>query len=1114
MRCIVSLLTVISAASCASGALYAQSPGHAQDTAWDVTAPRGETRSIDFTTDEGTWMSLSVSPDGRWIVFDLLGHIYRVSSDGGRSTALTQSSGIALNYDPQYSPDGTHIAFVSDRAGKSDLWVMDADGSDPRRIGGHPGGRAAEPEWSPDGKTVYVRYPTAGIWAYSVASGQARHLAGDKEDYLCSPSASPDGRHLYFQGYTGGSPAYMEPLDANLQIIRLNLRRDEAVPEILSDGHWGEMAPRLSPDGRYLAFVRRIPNGTIRYRGHTFGPRAALWVRDLATGETRLVADPVETDLAEGWAANQIVSFFPRYSWFPDSESIAITRGGKILRVWIEDGETREIPFEARVLREISEQARGTRRVSDDPLELRFLRWIRRSPGGKSVLFQAVNRLWISKNGSPARPLLDAGFDQPQYHAAWSTGGDQITFTTWDPAARGHLWIVDAAGGAPERLSSSPGEYHNPVWSRDGRTVYVVRNVVDPGPGRAVNKNQRYHIVAYDAAGASGPRILTPALNPSPREIPTLSVAASGRVYFTNPAADADGNFPAMDLVSIDPGHDDDGSQQTRMRIPHAGMAAVSPNEEWVAAEVLGNVYLLPMPSPSDRPTITLDQLVSSAGPDLRRVSTGGGVYPYWEDRDVLAYSHTDMLIVHDVSGGDSDRIDVPLTLPREIPKGTIVLRGARIVTLEEQGLVQGDVVIEGARIRCIGECETYAPNREINVSGKVIIPGLIDTHGSAGWYNVFTPARSQERAAYLAYGVTTSIIPVTWSHAVFPLADLIETGGAIGPRVFTAGDKVRDFSNRDVWGTPIPDSRSAVEFVQRLEDWGASLVITQQHRSDRNRSELQMLVAAARDAGLPVTAHGIYGGLEVNLSLAMDGYAAREHSMAIVPQYRDVTRFFGLAGVTHISTITAIPRHAAQELIYLERDLSRDSKLQRFWRTPALLSAEVLQPPRRPAWRYQFPLTAEVAKDIVEHGGYSTYGTEGLNPGISMHWEMWLMATAREPLAVLESASVHAARYLGLEQDLGSLAPGKLADLLVLNADPLEDIENTADIRYVMKGGVLYDAATLDQIWPEQRPFGPYHWVEPNMLRDDSRPLVQGSRARPADRSGESAVTTPSPRN
>ena len=94
--------------------------------------------------------------------------------------------------------------------------------------------------------------------------------------------------------------------------------------------------------------------------------------------------------------------------------------------------------------------------------------------------------------------------------------------------------------------------------------------------------------------------------------------------------------------------------------------------------------------------------------------------------------------------------------------------------------------------------------------------------------------------------------------------------------------------------------------------------------------------------------------------------------------------------------------------------------------------------------------------------------------------------ASALGPMGALEVASLHGARFLGAERDLGSLEVGKLADLMVLNANPLDDIHNTVDIRWVMKGGKLFDAMSLDEIWPEQVPFGPYYWVNDDQLQQN----------------------------
>ncbi len=202
-------------ASLALVATLAASPSFAQQPAtWDVTQPRGTTREIDFTTTEGTWMSVDVSPDGQWLVFDLLGHIYRMPASGGEAVALTQASGIAINTHPRISPDGKLIAFISDRRGQNNLWVMNADGSNPRPIFTDLYVRAVTPAWSADGDYIVVQrsqLPNAGapggggIWMYHKDGGAGVELLPGSKQPASWRSLSRDGKYLYFQVTNQGS---------------------------------------------------------------------------------------------------------------------------------------------------------------------------------------------------------------------------------------------------------------------------------------------------------------------------------------------------------------------------------------------------------------------------------------------------------------------------------------------------------------------------------------------------------------------------------------------------------------------------------------------------------------------------------------------------------------------------------------------------------------------------------------------------------------------------------------------------------------------------------------------------------------------------------------------
>jgi Tol biopolymer transport system component len=446
---------------------------------WDVTLARGKTREIDFTTSEGTWMSPDLSPDGRWIVFDLLGHIYRMPSTGGDAQPLTQNSGVALNFQPRISPDGKTIAFVSDRRGQYNLWLMDADGTNPRPVFTDLNVTAAEPAWTPDGQYIVVRRagsgnPDApggggggGLYMYHRDGGQGIQLVGSSGGRggggggggaAAWPTISSDGRYLYYQ--MSVNVADHEPLSGAYQLRRFDFKTGDiiditagessgAAAGRISSG--GAIAPEVSPDGLWLAFARQIPDATLNYKGHKFGPRTALWLRDLKTGAERLLMDPIEPMVASG---SKTLGILPRYKWAPDGKSILITQGGKLRRVDAASGSVATIPFTAHVHRTISEMARKRFRITDDAVQAKFIRWPSATSDGKTIAFVAVGRIYV-QDGATGKPrrLTPTAFTPLEYAPTWSPDGKWLAFVTFDDTARGHLWKVPVTGGMPQRLT-------------------------------------------------------------------------------------------------------------------------------------------------------------------------------------------------------------------------------------------------------------------------------------------------------------------------------------------------------------------------------------------------------------------------------------------------------------------------------------------------------------------------------------------------------------------------------------------------------------------------------------------------------------------------------------
>ena len=281
---------------------------------------------MNLDVDTGTWMSVDVSPDGKEIVFDLLGDIYAMPIGGGEAKPLT--SGIAWDMQPRYSPDGKWIAFTSDRSGGDNIWVMDRDGKNPQQVTKETFRLLNSPAWTPDSQYIAARKHFTGtrsvgageIWIYHRSGGEGLQMtkrATEQKDEG-EPAFSPDGRYLYWSADTTPGKIFEYNKDPNGQIYVIK-RLDRETGKIVSfvTGAGGSIRPTPSPDGKSLAFMRRV-----RYK-------STLFVTDLESGVERPVWDGLERDMQETWAIHGV---YPGMAWTPDSKSVVLWAGGKIQR--------------------------------------------------------------------------------------------------------------------------------------------------------------------------------------------------------------------------------------------------------------------------------------------------------------------------------------------------------------------------------------------------------------------------------------------------------------------------------------------------------------------------------------------------------------------------------------------------------------------------------------------------------------------------------------------------------------------------------------------------------------------------------------------------------------
>ncbi len=1107
MAIMTRFIGALTTALLVSSAAVAQDPESEQE--WDVTANRGETRQIEFTTSEGTWMSVDLAPDGAWIVFDLLGHVYRLPATGGGAENLTASSGVAVNYHPRYSPDGRFIAFVSDRNAQTNLWIMEADGSDPRPVFEDEMVRVVEPVWTPDGEYIVVRRQKlaslgqpgeSGIWMYHRDGGQGIELVdSDDQPRAAWPSVSRDGKYLYFQVYTGpGGLTRRDVLRGHWQIRRLELRSGAAVAvtageasEQIRSSSGGGYAAEVSPDGRQLAFARRIPDGTISYKGHRFGPRTALWLRDLESGAERVIMDPITVDNAEGIKTLRIL---PGYDWSDDGRSILISQGGKIRRLDVQTGDVTTIPFEASVQRTASQQARANFRIDDEPFRARFLRWFSATPDGRRLVFQAVGKVWtMDLPGGAPRPLTPESFEPFEYSPAASPDGRWSAFTTWDAEDGGHLWKARASGGRPEQLTRTAGEYVHPVWSPDGRSIVMTRGNGAKARHRGSTFNSYWQLVRVPADGGDVQPIVTvaPPGSGSPfsarSQIVRASFGPDGRIYYPEPVRrERSGQGGSRTVTALASVRADGSDRREHFTFEFADEVVVSPDGAWVAFQEADNVYVTPFPragTGGDAPMI--DNSEKKAVLPVRRLTTEGGLFPRWRSERVLDFGSGPFFYSYDVVDESADTVEIELRIPRPIPDVSIALTGARIITLKEREVIDGGtVLIERSRIACVGDCDASSADTTIDLLGATIIPGLIDMHAHHyREHRGLIPKQNFESAVYFAYGVTTNLDNSMWSQSVFAAAELIRAGRVIGPRTYSTGDPI--YRGEGSRRNEVTSREVAGQEVNKLASWGA--VAIKQYLQAR-RQQRQWVVDAARERGLMVTSEG--SDLPYNIGMILDGHTAWEHPMSYTPLYGDAARFFGMAGAVYSPTFMVGGSGPWNEgYFFAERDVWKDAK-QRRWMPWRQTIPHMRRRTLRPDTDYSYPFIAQGLSEVIEFGGWGAIGSHGQAHGIASHWEVWMAASALGAMGALELATVHGARFLGAEADLGSIEVGKLADLVVLNANPLDDIRNTLDIRYVMQGGVLYDDDTLDEIWPEQTPYGPYWWVNEDALRMDDRPV------------------------
>jgi imidazolonepropionase-like amidohydrolase/Tol biopolymer transport system component len=1018
-------------------------------------------RTIEFSTDEATWMSIDVSADGQTLLVDVLGDLYTVPASGGELKPL--ATGMRWDYQARYSPDGKQIAFISDRGGSDNIWIMNADGTSPKALTKEKKFMFGSPVWSPDGQYIvarrYGQYPDQSylrqsqLWMFHKDGGTGIQLTkGDARFTRTSgPSFSPDGKYLYFA--SAARFAYNSD-PGKWQLQRLN--RETGEVDAITSSYGGGLRPMVSPDGKTLLYATRLDAVT------------GLRARNLEDRSERWLKRHITRDDQEGFATEDTL---PGYGWSRDGKQVFIAVDGKIHRIDFPSGEDHLVPFTCNVKRELAARIKFDDHVSESPVTIRQMRWLHSTPDGSRMVFSASGKLWVAERGATPRRLTSS--DAREFSPEISPDGKFVAYVTWSDAQGGRLWKAPIEGGAATELSRSAAFYGLPVWSPDGSKIAFIMGSATGWLSE--DASDTYELKWIPASGGAISTV-------THMRSPNSKVSWSGdgkRLYYdevtpANPTTPE--SQPSTALVSV---RTDGFDKKTHIRFPEIVSAIPSPDERYILLTRFSNLYLIPLPHGTLDPiTLTLDT------PQLpvKQVTTTGAYYAHWAgDSASFTYAFVNHLYrtkLPDALGaakpGDlkPETTTVDFTLPRHFAHGVVALRNARVITMKGDEIVErADIVITDDRITAIGpRGKVSIPDsaRSIDLAGKTVIPGFVDIHAHLHAQGDIFPDKIWPYAANLAYGVTTTRDPSIQSNRVFPYSEMVETGEILGPRIYSTGNPM---TTNLVKIDTLEDAQNA---VKRYKEEGADFL--KQYMQPR-RLQRQWVAQAARENAINITAEG-GGFLKEDLAMVIDGYTGFEHNYP-VEIHKDVVELMARAQTTYTPTlIVSYGSPFGQYYWRQRRNYHGDEKLARFTPHEDLdrKSRRVIESPDED---YFFPVVAKGAMQIYRAGGSVALGSHGEQQGIGAHWELWMLASGGlTPLETLHVATINGAKALGLDGDLGSLEPGKLADLVVLDANPLDDIHNSEKIRYVMKGGELFDGATLDRVWPEKKSYGKFYWT------------------------------------
>ena len=1032
---------------------------------WNVENPPGPFKKISFTTDEGTWMNLDVSPDGKTIIFDLLGDIYSMPITGGKATLL--AGGKAWEIQPRFSPDGSQISYTSDKDGGDNIWIMNSDGSDKHPITKETFRLLNNASWTPDGQFLVARKHFTGtrslgageMWLYYKTGGEGIQLTKRKNDQQDAgePIVSPDGKYIYWSEDVTPGPFFEYNKDPNKGIYAiLRLNRQTGDIETVTGGPGGACRPQISPDGKLLAFVKRVRL------------KSVLYLHNLNTGEEWPVYDDLSHDQQETWA---IFGVYPNFAWTPDSKYLIFYARGKIWNLDINTLNPVQIPFEVAAQQTITDALHFQQKVFQDAFPAKMIRQLSTSPDGSLIAFNTAGYIYIKAlpNGKPERITTTNDFE---YEPAFSPDGKSLVYVDWNDELKGSVNKIDLTTCEVTKLTPEKGFYYSPKFSNKGDKVIFRKGEGNETSGFAFGTNPGIYIVS---ANVGVPKMII-----NNGIYPQFSTDDS-KIYYQSTIGDKKA-FKVMDTTGA--------NQQVLYTSSYTTQFCPSPDAKWMAFTELFNCYITPMVSSGS----AQDLSAANKAIPLNKLTRDAGTCLHWsKDSQKLMWTLGPKYFARNIKNAfpfaegatdktppiDTTGIDIGLVLKTDVPDGKIAFKNVRIITMKGDDVIEnGTILIDSNKITAIGNAAAIqipADAKVFDLSGKTIMPGIVDVHAHLHTSpDGISPQQDWNYYANLAFGVTTAHDPSSNTEMVFSQAEMLKAGNMVGPRVYSTGTILygADGDFKAVINS-LDDARSN---LRRLKAVGAFSV---KSYNQPRREQRQQIIEAARELQMEVVPEG-GSTFFTNMNMILDGHTGIEHNIPVWPVYKDVKTFWNSSKSGYTPTlIVSYGTQFGENFWYDRTEVWKNERLLNF--TPqSIVDARSRRRSTSEYGDYGHIEISKYVKQIADGGTKVNLGSHGQLQGLGAHWELWMLVQGgMSPMQALHCATLNGAAYLGMDKEIGSLEPGKLADLVVLNDNPLDDIHNSEKIKYVMVNGRLYDAESMNEIGSRYKPRLLFWWQQ-----------------------------------